>query len=253
MNNYRIYQMETTSFCNAKCPWCPHSSLTRPSGFIDLETVSRVIAHCKEVNQKYIALHHMGEPLMHPDFVKILEMFNDADIKVEFSTNAILLPKHTQAIIMNNVAVIRIAVDYFGFHAEYDGYFKMLNEQMHLFKGKNTKVYLHTVLKQYVNEMTPLREIKYHNPWVEIHHKDMDNWAGQVDGESTLPPGECYFLTKNHVVVLWNGDIVPCCMDADGRHVLGNINVNPEITVQNKYTLCQSCVGMQFAQEGGWK
>jgi molybdenum cofactor biosynthesis enzyme MoaA len=83
----RIYQMETTNFCSANCNYCPHSKMTRKLGFVSLDTVQKVAEYCKSVDQHYIALHHMGEPLLHKNIAQIIQIFKDNNVVTELSTN----------------------------------------------------------------------------------------------------------------------------------------------------------------------
>jgi hypothetical protein len=82
--------------------------------------------------------------------------------------------------------------------------------------------------------------------------KPKDNWAGQIEGESSLTQSEqCYFLDYNYGVVLWNGDIVNCCLDADNADVIGHIDNISELKTR-QFSLCKNCVKLQFAADGGW-
>lgn len=56
---------------------------------------------------------------------------------------------------------------------------------------------------------------------------DYDNWTGDRSSEYERK-GEripCYVLLRQ-MFILWNGDVVPCCMDYDGKMVLGNVHEN---------------------------
>ena len=109
----KIYQLETTNFCNARCDYCPHDKMTRPRGFVSQATVHKVIRHCQAVGQEYIALHHMGEPILHPLFPEIIKSFYKAGIRTEFSTNGILLNMGQAIPILDaGISRIRVAVDF---------------------------------------------------------------------------------------------------------------------------------------------
>jgi hypothetical protein len=106
---------------------------------------------------------------------------------------------------------------------------------------------LHTIVE---NNLEPFRI--YESEQVILEHKVYDNWAGQVDGESKLDPSNsCYFLDYNYVVVLWDGTVCTCCLDFDGKYVLGTIDNIKEIT-NKPCELCKTCNKLQFASDGGW-
>jgi MoaA/NifB/PqqE/SkfB family radical SAM enzyme len=211
-----------------------------------MSTVEKVIQNCIETGQQYIALHHMGEPLMHEQIGNIIWKFYRAGIKTEFSTNGDLLDKKGFDVLANKVSQIRIAVDYF---YKKEGYLdKIENFLQEAMNFPETKIRIHTILG---NDLSRFEEYaKVGN--VILENKSFDNWGGQVEGESTLTPGkECYFLEHNYVVVLWDGTVVTCCLDYDGQFVLGHINDMGHIT-NKSCSLCKTCAKLQFADGGGW-
>lgn len=240
----RVYQMETTNFCNAKCSYCPHSSMKREKGFISLDTVQKVINNCKETGQKYIALHHMGEPLLHKDIYAICKMFSNNNIKTEFSSNGLLLTADIlQGLNDNGLTLLRIAMDYL-----YDKKVETIYRAVDTFYKNNSspklKIYLHTVEGNDLSKFSRLP--------VNVMVKPKDNWAGQIEGESSLNKADsCYFLDYNYGVVLWNGDIVNCCLDSDQYDVIGNIDNIKQLQTRT-FSLCKDCVRLQFAEDGGW-
>lgn len=51
------------------------------------------------------------------------------------------------------------------------------------------------------------------------------DWAGQVDYHGIRAAStECQYLAKGWATILQNGDVVNCCMDAHGLHVIGNVH-----------------------------
>lgn len=238
----KIYQMETTSRCNARCTYCPHEKLTRKQGIIALDTVVKVADYCKSIGQKYIALHHMGEPLLHPHIGTIIGIFHNFEVETELSTNGILLAKRGSEILKNKISLVRIAVDYF---YKNPGYIQDIKNFCNLAKDFNTEIRIHTIEG---NDLSVFEDCG-----ALLEKKVYDNWAGSVEGESNLSPGnECYFLQDNYVVVLWDGNIVPCCEDWNGKHVIGNINSIIKIEDNKAWESCAGCVGLQFASGGKW-
>lgn len=241
----RIYQMETTNYCNANCRWCPHRKMKRTYGFMQFTTVEKVYDYCKEIEQDYIALHHMGEPLLHPYIDKIILLFESGGIQTEFSTNGMLLARHGKKVLDAGLTRLRIAVDY---AYNKPNYVKNLQSFLKLSKDYSTEIRIHTING---NDLTPFENI---SSKIILENKKFDNWAGEVAGQSELDPSnKCYFREYNYVVVLWDGRIVPCCLDYDGKYVIGTID-NIERIKENKPTkMCRNCVNLQFADGGDWK
>ncbi len=243
MKSLKIYQMETTNYCNAKCSYCPHDSMTRPKGYVSPETVYKVAIHCRAIGQHYIALHHMGEPLLHVRLPDIIKIFNDYGIKNEFSTNGILLRDFGLPILEAKPTLIRIACDYF-YKTKY--YIEIINRFLALSESYNTKIRIHSILNNNLNVFIDGQNIVH-------EQKIQDNWASQVDGSSQLPDSDsCYFLDYNYVVVLWDGTIVPCCIDYNGNYPIGHINTINTINDNKCISLCNGCKKLQFAIGGEW-
>lgn len=244
MNNMRIYAVETSAYCNASCDYCPHNKMTRELGYMNIETASKVAKYCSSIGQKYIALHHMGEPLLNPDIDSIIKVFKNEGITCEFSTNGLLVLKRKDLIIDSKLDLIRIAVDFF---YNRPNYINDVNTFIEETEGSGIKIRLHTITG---NDLSVFKNASH----VIKEQKAFDNWAGSVEGESTLDKSnDCYFLKYNYCVVLWDGRIVPCCMDWDGKHIIGHIDNIHEIQHKDSYEICKNCAKLQFAEGGKWE
>lgn len=243
----RVYQLETTNYCNAVCNYCPHKQMTRDQGYVSYKVVEKVIELCKKNNQHYIALHHMGEPLLHPHIHDIIVAFKKAGITTELSTNGLMLPKVQDSILQAGIGMVRIAVDYF---YKTPGYINRVRKFLAVSADyPETKVRVHTI------QGNSLEEFKGLNPNAVLENKVFDNWVGAVDGESKLNKNnECYFIKYGYYVVLWTGEIVGCCMDWNGTGVCGNVLNDDEPPIHNpNCARCRLCPHMQFAEGGLWE
>lgn len=227
----KIYQIETTNHCNATCSYCPHSIMKRPKGFISNETFEKCMML---LDNNYVALHHFGEPFLHPNLSNFIKAAHDYMVKVEFSTNGgCTVRARIEDVMDANPYRIRIA---------YDAFAPIIFIKDVLTYNKDTIVNLHSV-DGYLSEK-----------------KAFNNFAGAIKRKSEVK-GECYFKKYGFVVVLWNGDIVPCCQDYEGKDVLGNVHDKDiEEKIENRlyhnskksYSICRKCTGMQFAEGGHW-
>lgn len=245
MYNYpRIYQFESTNHCNASCIYCPRDEMKRPVGYASLDTVRSVLSYLREIKQDYIALHHMGEPLMHPTIGAMISLFKLSGVRTEMSTNGLLLPKKGEEILEAGVSRVRIAIDHFYSKA---GYLQGVLDFVRLAeKYPNTEVRIHTI----TGKALPFEGYEDN---IIFENKKFDNWAGAVEGESSLKKSKsCYFLKYNYVVVTWDGRVIPCCMDYDAKYEIGDLSEIMYIR-NKKCELCKSCAKMQFADGGEWK
>ena len=85
------FQIETSSFCNAKCVFCPNPSLKRKKNIMSQNVFKKIINQIKEENIKVsrFILCLNGEPLTDPDlFVRIKQLKADfPESQVEFTSN----------------------------------------------------------------------------------------------------------------------------------------------------------------------
>lgn len=191
------------------------------------------VALIDRMDNSYVALHHFGEPTLNPLLPDMIAYANKAGKRVEFSTNGVGIHSSVSGSdflerLMNARPYrIRIAYDFF----RPDDFIRSV-----LSLNRDTIVTVHAV-----------------TPGLLPVHKPLNNWAGQMPdlGPSEIS-GECYFLKYNYFAALSNGDIVPCCQDYEGKHVIGNVHSEQPVLHAPSYELCKTCSGMQFARDGGW-
>ena len=215
----KIFQIESTNYCNASCSYCPHSKMTRKKGTLTPEIFLQAV----KVNESdYIGLHHFGEPLLNKFLPEIISMAHYFGIKVEFSTNGNA---------NGNVELVKRVMDAQPYMIRYasDAFNNLEFLRMTTTFNKTTIIKTHSV--------------KYGT-------KPFTTFAGAVEGESQIK-GECYFKKYQYTCVLWDGRVVPCCCDYDGVEVIGDIWSG--VAFKENYDLCKKCSGYQFTEGGLWK
>ena len=92
---YNSIYFEISGICNAKCPWCVNGrgNLKKyPSRVIPPEEFQKAIDYMLQKSfinsDSVINLYNYGEPLLHPDLEKILQILIDKKLKYSISTNA---------------------------------------------------------------------------------------------------------------------------------------------------------------------
>ena len=70
-----------------------------------------------------------------------------------------------------------------------------------------------------------------------------NNWAGQVDWfEPEYDAGPCPWLGRGQIMVMSNGDITTCCIDAFATNVFANILEDDLTKLKLKpFALCEKC------------
>lgn len=226
-----VYQIESTSKCSATCDFCPQPTMLRTKEHMALEVFKATI---DAMPNTYVALHHFGEPLLHPQLPEMIEYANSQGKQVEFSTNGKGL--HNQAEGDNYLRRVLAAKPY-RMRIAYDFFRPAQFVLDALTFNVSTIITTHAVTEGVLKERKPF-----------------NNWAGQLDERPSEISGECFYLKYGYSAVLANGDVVPCCQDYEGKHIIGNVMdpANIKEHPAEGYDLCKNCSGMQFAKDGGW-
>ena len=90
MGTLKKVYLEITNVCNLDCSFCPGTR--RAPGFLSPEQF-RFLAEKLRPHTKYLYLHLMGEPLLHPQLGELLAIAGELDLRVMITTNGTLLPR----------------------------------------------------------------------------------------------------------------------------------------------------------------
>lgn len=228
----KIY-IEITNTCNLSCSFCIKNS--RKSQFITCEQFEYVLNQIKPYT-KYIYLHILGEPLLHPQLSQLLEIAYKNEIYVNITTNATLLPKNLP-ILLSSPAVRQINLSIHSF-PECPQYLENTIECADQLSKKGIYVSyrlwtLDTSLPDSLQETLITLESHYN---IKInHYKDSiklaDHCFVSFDSTFTWPElthpyigvtGTCQGF-RHMCGILVDGSVVPCCLDSKGDATLGNI------------------------------
>lgn len=226
MKKINIYQIESTSACSATCSFCPHPTMERKKSHMDLDIFLQTLHVMKN---DYVALHHFGEPLLNRNLPSFIREAYERGIKVEFSTNGngVNSDLFLQQVMDAEPYLMRIAYDFF----QPIEFIKKVLTFNH-----STIIKLHAV-----------------TPGLLPKTKPLNNWAGQMNWGSEIHGKDCYFLKYKYHAVLQDGTVVRCCQDYDGKYPLGHVYDTNSIQESSTIPLCETCSGMQFAEDGLWK
>ncbi|RJP23835.1 MAG: radical SAM protein [Candidatus Abyssobacteria bacterium SURF_5] len=84
-------QVEVTTFCNARCIYCPHTIFREKwaNRHLPIDAFKRILSAASRTQLIY--LQGWGEPFMNPDFFAMAEMAKKAGCRVGVTTNGMLL------------------------------------------------------------------------------------------------------------------------------------------------------------------
>lgn len=212
----------------------------------------------------YIYLHVMGEPLLHPLINDFIDIASRKGFKVNITTNGFLINR------LNSLNVRQLNVSLHDFKEQ-----KQLSKEkyfLNLFQKCDelaaNKTYINyriwrdncdnilTILENHYNVSINKNKKQTLASNIFFSREEAFDWPERRLGEGDIFQGNCLAL-KDHIAILVDGTIVPCCLDNEGYISLGNIfhddlekviNSSKYINMikafqENKriYPLCQSC------------
>ncbi len=225
----KVY-VEITNNCNLNCSFCTHNK--RLNKFMSTDEF-RLILNKLTGYTKHLYLHVLGEPLLHPNIVELIDLASSA-YNINITTNGYLLKRLENC---NNIRQINISL-----HSYNEKNNLSLEEYLcNIFKisaklSRNTYInyrlwiknnHSHNILeyinKEYHTNLTA-DNLKTNNTlapniFLNIHNEFI--WP-DLNADKISEYGTCYAL-RDHLAILVDGTVVPCCLDADGIINLGNI------------------------------
>ena len=236
--------IETTGLCNLRCKMCPHGQeryAERKRGHMQFEVFKRTVDQMKGF--VYDAdLFGGGEPLLNPHIYEMIAYAKAAGIKTRLHTNATVLDSESAR------SILRSGLDFISF--SFEGYSKTMYESTRVNASyeetyRNILQFLkmkrelgserpYTVLQVIrVNEdsekiRSGLRSLHQqfaeHPALNEFSVIPLHNYGGKVGRPNHVDASytPCTFLWYA-TYFLWDGTIVPCCVDWWGDYPLGNI------------------------------
>ena len=231
----RVY-VEITNTCNMHCSFC-HGHSRAPRQMTESE-----YAHIlRQLSGKtgYLYHHLMGEPLVHPQLSRFLEVAAQAGFKPMLTTNGTLLHKLGESLLVKGLHKINISLHSFeqGSAAAQEKYIRDAAE----FADKANRFGILISLRLWnsgcddgKNDITlaVLRDAlpgqwKENTRGYRIRDGLFLEWGDRFDWpDKDAPEGDnhiyCHGL-QDHFGILCDGTVVPCCLDSDGVISLGNV------------------------------
>lgn len=231
MKRFRKIYIEITNVCNMHCSFCPETK--RKKEFIKVCNFNKILDEIKKYTD-YVYLHVKGEPLIHPKLDEIINMCNEYKMKVNISTNGVLIKDKVD--ILKKVRQVNISLHSFEKDEGLEKYIKDVIDATDVLKdfGVIIRYKLWNDDVKDNSKLIKLLEKRYNLEIKEELNKDIkleDNVYLSIKKPFKWPDenevlesnsGTCYGLIKQ-IAILVDGTVVPCCVDNDGVISLGNI------------------------------
>lgn len=237
MKRFRKIYLEISNICNLKCAFCPGTK--RPKRAMT-EGEFRILLPRLQPWTDFLYFHLMGEPLCHPHLYTFLELAQEAGFKVILTTNGTGLANHSDRLCKAE-GLHKVNVSLHAFEANdlavpfsqyLDGCFSFGKKA----EGNvlvSYRLWNHGGMDAKNEEIINVLKTYFPEPWVDegrgirigqrvyLEYGDKFDWpdlSAPVCSDRVF----CYGM-RDHIGILCNGTVVPCCLDHEGDIALGNL------------------------------
>jgi len=238
----KIY-IEITNSCNFDCSFCFKTA--RATKFMSPDQFRLVVEKIRPFTN-YIYLHVLGEPLLHPQLDEILNIAETAGLYINITTNGGLLERKREILFKHTIRQMNISLHDAEENIAPDKWEDYLNSALDFAHKAAPDMYICFRLWNSTNESSqPFNSLFLSRISARFNlteDKLLDNTTGNgiklaehiflqraprfewpdEKEVGTQTQKHCYAL-RDHIAILADGEVVPCCLDADAAILLGNI------------------------------
>lgn len=245
--------VEPTNWCNLHCTICSMDA-SRPKGYMDLGLFREVVGQAKEAGVAEISLWLSGEPLLHKQLGEMVRYVTEQGLVSNIHTNATLMTE-ARAEELIDAGLTHISFSFDGeTKEEYEAirvggrFDRVLNRILGFLEVKRRKgsTFPHAILQV----IKPFRE-EYLDRYGFIHYPEVGEpfkqrfeglpldefrvilphtWGGELTDIGQKPPGKTYYPCHHlwmGLSIAWDGRVLQCCTDLNGRVVRGDVRKTP--------------------------
>lgn len=248
----RTLQIQTFTGCNADCIWCPYGETytTQPKGKMSLDLFRRIIDEASEHDVRRISPYLMNEPLMDRDLFEKVRYINDKipDAKVVITTNGhFLTPPVVDQILGMGDGIHKLYVSFQGIdkasyektmrgNMDFDRTMANINHFIETQRSRGLdrpKLWITMVDTSVIDARKAIAY--WRSRGVASKYTTLENRGGNIkEAESfSRTHAMSYYTTCTRLFkqafIMFNGDLVLCCVDYSREQVLGNI-VNSSVS-----------------------
>jgi MoaA/NifB/PqqE/SkfB family radical SAM enzyme len=230
----RLVAIETTSRCNADCPFCPYSVRSREKSQMSQELFEKIVEDCTEFPLPAIEPFLNGEPFVDPNIMDRMEYIRSRLPKVQlriYSNGYALSPKRIDGLCGLGVDHLYISLNtldpqryqsIMGLKLE-----RTLDNVNYLTDSvRRHKVARRITLRMTRTDETTLAEQEEFKKFCDSRHVrcfivGLFNYKGDVHSSLPVPKYPCEHIAR--LDIMSNGKAALCCMDQEGEYPLGDL------------------------------
>lgn len=231
-----IVKIETTNACNGYCDYCPRHLMQRSIGFMDEGLYKRIVDECADIGIRNFHLQNYGEPLLDPQLIKRISYAKEKKIdNVTIFTNGLLLSEDmSEKLIKAGLDDICVSIDppvkFLDDNRKRTGLsYEKISENiknLSLIKGRLTVKKPRIIITATTLDKGNPNIPEFKNKWLSYVDKviisPVHNWGGKNTLEEKKELKPCLRLWFT-LTILWDGRVSLCCVDYDGRYIMGDV------------------------------
>lgn len=220
----KVY-IEITNSCNLNCNFCIGTN--EEKRFLSEDDFIIILDKLKGYT-KYLYFHILGEPFIHPKINKFIDLAYDNGFNVNITTNGFLINRlNTDKVRQINISLHSLNLGNNLIEKYMNNIFNVVDKYNNIIvsyrmwlDNPNKDVILNIINKHYNTNFKEFDNIKIKgNKYLGSFHEFV--WP-DLNNEYYNDEGSCYALI-DHIGILSDGNIVPCCLDTKADIKLGNI------------------------------
>ncbi len=254
--------IEPTNRCNLRCVMCINAVVSKAhSGFMEMTLYRSLIDQARRWRPRpLISLFLGGESTLHRDIFEMIAIASSAGLPTFLATNGtVLSSERSRKLIESGLANIIFSFDGYD-RASYESVrvgasfdrtvanireFLEIKQALGSRKPRVTLYSLITRSAQADSERAKLRAFQHSFDGLPIDQFSINmasHWGGTFEGADTADFQEsvsygdrfmpCFRLWES-MSILWDGTVVPCCVDFVGELPLGDANTMPLLDIWN--------------------
>lgn len=229
--------LEITNVCNLACSFCPGTR--REKRFMS-EAEFALLAGKLRGATDHLYFHLMGEPLLHPELGRLLEIALELGFRVIITTNGTLLPR-AERTLLSSPALHKVNISLQSHEANGEGAPEAYIAACAGFADSAAdagklcvlRLWNRNGLDSQNGQIERALAARFPLPWPEgrggfklrervwLEPGERFDWPDR-SVEELGEGGFCYGL-RDQIGVLCDGTVVPCCLDHEGDLALGNL------------------------------
>lgn len=252
-----ILTIEPTNICNLRCPLCTTGSgeMERASGKMSLETFENIIKKMGD-DLFFLLLYHQGEPYINKRFLDFVKLAKSKNIYCTTSTNAHYftddiihqtIESGLDSMIVSLDGVTQKSYETYRIKGNLEKVVNGMKRFVEIKRERKSKTPLialqFLVMKHNESEIPAVKKLAKEIGIDRLLIKNIEVRSLE-EARQWLPVNDKYrrynfdgenFEVKNNnkkscprpwlsTLINWDGAVVPCCFDKNGKYEMGNIN-----------------------------